>query len=238
MTSRVGNKEGLFYKCAFCVFRSSSGIKFVKHLFEAHSLNASFLYQCGISSCTHLFSTGSTFETFRSHCIRKHHDWQHGFIPNLELIQDQEDDDVSTSSVVPVEVPVHVTVRDGTLHDYAFQEVSTTYLNCDVEYGAVVQKEAIKTAAAKFILTLKEKYKLTQAALDYALNEVDKLLLMSWEAVEQRIDPEPYLSPFDDLKTEYQQTKYYKEKFGLIVSVYVHVYNNFSNCLYVGATSL
>jgi len=114
-----------------------------------------------------------------------------------------------------------MTVREDTLHDYAFQEVSTTYWNGDVENGAVPQKETIKTAAAKFILALKEKHKLTQTALDYAINTVDKLLLMSSEAVEQGIDRGHYLSSFDNFKTEYQQTKYYKENFGLIVSVFV-----------------
>ena len=70
-----------------------------------------------------------------------------------------------------------------------------------------MQKESIKTDAAKFILTLKEKYKLTQASLDYTIKAVDKLMFLSSKIVEQSIaegDSGQYLSPFDELQTEYQ----------------------------------
>ena len=63
---------------------------------------------------------------------------------------------------------------------------------------------------AKFILMLKEKYELTQASLDYTIKAVDKLMFLSSKIVEQSIaegDSVQYLSPFDELQTEYQQTK-------------------------------
>lgn len=49
---------------------------------------------------------------------------------------------------------------------------------------------------------------------------------MSREVEEQPVDQEPYLSPFDDLTTKNQQTKYFKEYFGLIVSVYILAHNS------------
>jgi len=232
MATIVGSSEESFYKCAFCVYRSRNGIEFVKHLFEAHSLHTNFLYQCGISSCTHLFITGNTFETFRSHCVRKHHGWQHEFVPTLEFIQEEGDPVSSPQRIVPV---TDGTDGEATSHDCTSRqedETSTRYLdslNNDTEVGAdeqlnfAVQKETVKTAAAKFILTLKEKYRLTQASLDYTINAVDKLLSMSSEVAEQSFDQRQYLSPFDDLKTEYQQTKYFKENFGVVVSTFVHM---------------
>ena len=85
---------GMMYSCIFCVFRSSNGINFVKHLFDAHSLTEpTFRYQCGISSCTHIFTQGFTYDTFRGHCARKHHNWQHGFTPNLPIHNTVSDSD-------------------------------------------------------------------------------------------------------------------------------------------------
>ena len=68
------------YSCAFGLFRSSNGIEFDKHYFQAHAFESSFRYTCEMSSCSHVFVTGAFFETFRGHCARKHHNWQHCFI--------------------------------------------------------------------------------------------------------------------------------------------------------------
>ena len=71
------------YSCTFCSFRSSNGIEYVKHLFQAHSFESNFWYMCGISSCTHVFTTGASFDAFCGHCTRKHHNWQNCFIPTI-----------------------------------------------------------------------------------------------------------------------------------------------------------
>lgn len=75
----------MLYNCTFCSFRSKNGIEFVKHNFEAHSFETTFHYKCGISSCTRVFTSGSSFDAFRSHCTQKHYNWKHDFIPTLEL---------------------------------------------------------------------------------------------------------------------------------------------------------
>ena len=79
-------------------------------------------------------------------------------------------------------------------------------------------KDDVKTAAAKFILTLKEKFKLTQVSLDYTVKAVEELLLLSNES------DSGHPSPFDELKTEHQQTKFFKENFGLVVSGHISEY--------------
>ena len=88
----------------------------------------------------------------------------------------------------------------------------------------------VKMAAAKFLLTLKERFKLIQASLDYTIKAVEEIMLLSANVhrqsfVENRelasipFDQHSSLAnPFVGLKTEYQQTKCFKENFGLIVS--------------------
>ena len=92
----------------------------------------------------------------------------------------------------------------------------------------------IVVKAASFILNLKEKFKLTQVSIDFVTHSVEELLKASTENIKQGILE--YLHqqgieialPFPDkcfpvnlfqrFTTEYQQTKFYKEYFGLIVS--------------------
>lgn len=227
------------YNCKYCVFRSSHGIDFVKHLFEAHKFEDTFHYQCGISSCTRVFTGGTSFDAFRGHCTRKHHNWQHGFTPNLEpAVEHVVSAGRAITSIREVSEADSDTANDyeSTQEDLASDLIGSndtsidTSTSGDIEHNAEqlslpVQKQSVKTAAAKFILTLKEKYKLTQASLDYAVKAVDELISISNKAVQesfangQGLTNTLYASPFDDLKTEYQQTKYFKENFGLIVSV-------------------
>jgi len=227
---------GMVYSCIFCAFRSSNGINFVKHLFDAHSLTEpTFRYQCGISSCTHIFTQGFTYDTFRGHCARKHHNWQYGFIPNLPIHSTASDPDpvITAASSLHLSAACIREVREtesvATESHQNVQEDFTIDHNMslssfgDSEQPVYAQDESIKMAAAKFILTLKEKYKLTQASLDYTVKSVHILISMSSKQSSvsgpECTSSTPYPSPFDDLMTEYQQNKYFKDHFGLIVSL-------------------
>jgi len=61
-------------------------------------------------------------------------------------------------------------------------------------------------------------------SLDYTAKAVEELLLLSSKCIEHS-DPElndPHSSPFYELKTEYQQTKFFNENFGLVVSAWAY----------------
>ena len=94
----------------------------------------------------------------------------------------------------------------------------------------------MKMAAENFILTVKEKYKCSQASLNYIMQTVNEITKLSANDIKQSVMKElqesgsvvPCLdqcflpdNPFDELTTEYQQTKFFKEKFGLVVSEYI-----------------
>jgi len=227
------------YNCIFCPFRSKDGIELVEHVFEAHSFETNFCYECGISCCTRVFTPGSSFDAFHSHCNRKHHDWQCNFIPNLEdpaVMIDRS----TTSTPTPAmrETSCSGDTQDDTdePEDESNTDVGLVDFNVcndasedlveehDAEQSTSYGYKAVKIAAAKFILTLKEKFKLTQTSLDYTVKAVEELVVLSSECVEQS-DPglagSLHPSPFDELKTEHQQTKFFEENFGLIVSGYV-----------------
>lgn len=62
--------------CLLCAYRCSSKIDLIKHLFGAHSVEATFRFKCGINGCSYQFRSGATFASFKTHANRKHPNWQ------------------------------------------------------------------------------------------------------------------------------------------------------------------
>lgn len=209
--------------CNHCSFRSRSKLILVQHLFEAHGSEEEFRFTCGIRSCGHIFATGSAYSGYLTHCHRKHPNWK----------QQIEESTFDNS------VDVYDRVRDvpdcNGISDDRESFVPPTF---DVEEsdteGLNDTEENIELNAAHFLLTLKEKHKLTQVTLDFILNSISKLVkiisgsikysvLEKVKEIDSSIIPllENCFSPVDpfcNLKTEYQQTRFYKEHFSLIVS--------------------
>ena len=89
-------------------------------------------------------------------------------------------------------------------------------------------------SAGLFLLSIKERYQLTQAAVDFALGQVREMISVAVDDVHKVLESSlrehsitmPHVSdqleilrdPFSSLSSEYMQTKYYREHFGLIVS--------------------
>ena len=84
-------------------------------------------------------------------------------------------------------------------------------------------------SAALFILTLKERYCITQVALDFAIGQVKEMvgyimddvkLNLQQQLANECLDIEQifdYSKIFDGLNTEYLQQKFYRQHFGLVV---------------------
>ena len=102
-------------------------------------------------------------------------------------------------------------------------------------------------SAALFLLTLKERYQITQSALDFAVGQLQQMVAYTVEDVKKLVETQLHESdadrpdisssfkvpdPFASLRTEYMQTKYYIENFGLVVSyAYVLVLQYYYACL-------
>lgn len=72
-------------------------------------------------------------------------------------------------------------------------------------------------SAALFLLTLQEKYRLSQKAIDFAIGSVGTIIDNVFNSIKLSTT-ETFEDPFSSLKTGYQQTKFYCEEFGLVVS--------------------
>lgn len=223
------------YSCIYCCYQSTNKIYYIKHLFQAHNSETDFRYACEVSSCSRTFVSGDSFDAFRSHCTRYHHNWQEQFVVNDEAenvfsIMDTVEvntDNTTRQAIMPVAVDHgEITGGDHSGNGYTIEGIKD-----------VNDHDDIVVNAACFILNLKEKYKLSQVTLDFVTHSVEELLRVSTDDIKQHVLKTLYqqgieitpplfdkcfssVNPFLCLKTEYQQTKFYKEKFSLIVRMY------------------
>ena len=94
------------------------------------------------------------------------------------------------------------------------------------------ESSSLQTAAARFLLALKEQHRLTQVSINFLVEQV-KLIVAGVvadveEAVKSKLASEGVttiihecfrdVNPFEGLETEYKQSKFYKENFNLVVS--------------------
>ena len=76
----------------------------------------------------------------------------------------------------------------------------------------------LQTVAAKLLLTLKEQYRMSQAALDFTLNAVKDITTLHSSVIKDHQSLSEALNPFEGVETEHMQNKFYREHFGLVVS--------------------
>lgn len=218
-----------FFTCQRCAFRCPSWRNHIRHTFEAHSCEPNFSFMCDINGCT---KTTSNYSTLMSHLSRQHRDV-----------------DIETPSVHSL-VTSFPHDEDDTRMDLSGFENSSSNRSPGPDRSGLTEdqmdhlapnlkaQESLQRSAALFLLTLKERYQLTQSALDFTVTQVKEMLFYDHQdkvaaintALHNRQSGEcpptqaelsdclEYKNPFATLQTEHLQTKYYREHFGLVVS--------------------
>lgn len=174
----------MLFSCSYCTYRCNLRLDLIKHLFGSHSMEARFLYVCGIKGCLHTFKYGSTFSSFKTHASRKHSNWQDHV--------NQTNDNVA---VVPVSVPAPIAdpstpvgVGPGAVsaepdpHESIERDPSMYNLDCDTN-TAISTSSSTKKAAALFILTFQEWYKLSQKTINFAVGTVNTIVDITCEGI-------------------------------------------------------
>ena len=199
--------------CCFCAFRCGKWRVFLRHTFESHSSLPNFSFNCPVDGCNQTFQT---FSAISSHLSRKHptHD--------LDLTHSLTRTDPADIGVDNLSSTEHY--EDN--HSFIQQENNICR---DMDHKIMVQR-----SAALFLLTLKERYSVTQTALDFAIQQIKGMvgyLVEDMKAnLKERFENCPgevalpditecfnCTDPFANLGTEYLQYKFYQEHFGLVV---------------------
>lgn len=186
------------------------------------------MYACQIDNCPRAFTLGSTYSSFVSHASRKHPNWRTTLnnappIKRLEPLLPMEPDVIEQSE----NSGGNCNSEDPEQMDYDAPEQQ-----CDLS------DHDTQKAAARFLLTLKERYRLSQVAVDFAVGAVKQIVSLIYKNVRKSVtqslvdkgcniptsEVEGLFSPidiFEGLETEHQQTKFYKDHFGLVVSLII-----------------
>ena len=216
----------IFFCCDRCTFRCKEKVALVKHIFEAHSTDANFTYSCPIEGCPHVFKLGCSYSSFRSHVTRKHHDWKDQLAIQAAVTSTE---DATHGIGEPMETGLILDPSGNGANESAGATVEESA-------GATLEESgpsSLSKSAAHFLLTLKEKYGVAQSVVDFAVGSMNQMLDHVCDELqksvetcmhENEITPPRNLSecfahtnPFSHLETEYQQAKYYREHFGLVV---------------------
>ena len=199
----------------------------MRHVFESHSSVPHFSFVCGINGCIRTFCK---YSTIKSHVARKHCD------VDLDTVE------VGRNTSLSLESSVADNIEDSTR-----ESIESQVNSMEVCANCIASSNQMQKTAALYLLTLKERYKITQTTVDFVVSQtkhiVDNVVTDLRSAAEKEIkklsclndeDASGILSVFTDvrdpflgLETHYLQCKFYEEHFGFLVSIFL-THNNYT----------
>lgn len=139
-----------------CQLCSLTWRKWARHVFEAHSNEPRFCIMCGIEGCSMTFKT---YSALSSHLSRKH--------PNTTIVSQQENPSVCCNGLLE-----HSSESSSLTVDEDGAGMETNESSCsEVSHNGDSQR-----MAPFFLLSLKEKYHLTQASVNFAVGQVTGMI--------------------------------------------------------------
>lgn len=189
--------------------------EFLKHIQLFHSHQPGFSITCGLNGCLRSFSS---FQSFRNHVYS-----YHGGESSLDQQQTADGKSDGTGDIGGDDGDDDGDGDDGITFDSEVRETPPSQRN-----------------AAMFLMGLKEKYMITQVALQGVIEGVTNLVQSHLDALHSQVQQQllqsgvsqaaidgiqplfsecgTYAHPFQGLETQYQQLKFYRQHFKLIVS--------------------
>ena len=218
-------------QCPRCSFCCPSKYQLLKHLFEAHSTDKDFKILCLGNDCLRSFVT---FTSLLGHTNCKHPIWkeQLEIAPKDNFFSDSwssgclgtgsgessNHDIAVNSSPLPSDDQCdnHQTVN-GNVDLINVQNQTDLDVHNDSDENLIDEdyghdkRVQLQTVAAKFLLTLKEQYRMSQAALDFTLNVVKDITALHSSVIKDHQSLSEALNPFEGVETEHMQNKFYRD---------------------------
>ena len=142
----------------------------MRHTFECQASTPNFRYPCGFSGCIQTFAT---FSGISSHLQSQH--------PNELLLLERDGDTEQDQTLLQQNTEDHDDERNDEISEQ--QAISTT------DSRLLAQK-----SAALLLLTLKERHKVTQTAINFAVGQIQQMLKRVLEdvklSVQNKLDSE------------------------------------------------
>ena len=153
----------MVFFCQFCRFSSLEWRTFLRHTFEAHSNVPGFNFMCGVDGCSQTFRT---YSGIVSHFRRKHRGQD---LTSHDQLSDQQN---------PPAVEANSSALIETQSEFVIHNVTHP--------GADVNK--LENAAALFLLCLKERFQITQTAVDFAMGQVQQMITFAVKDVQHAVE--------------------------------------------------
>ena len=190
----------------------------MRHTFEAHGCDPNVRF-----TCRYCPQTFTKYSSMTSHLSRKH---------RQVVVEDESEEAVNNSPQSSLQI---ISPDDNQAMDIQQHSDVDRLFNSqtgELPVACSVQRQHLQRSAALFLLTMKERYKLTQTAVDFAVNQVKNMVTYALQDMQATVQQGitsgvettdaidmigRSIDPFEDLHTEYKQTKFYKENFNLVV---------------------
>ena len=198
------------------------------HIRFVHSLQPGFFMPCNIDGCQRTFRN---FKTFTNHPY-KFHMISHTASANTEMQDNNVESEDEHMDTELESTNCEDSASAANDHDNSAQ-FEATETECSID-------NEIELFAAKWILKVREQYKLTQSTMESIIQDVSTMVQFMLGKIHihvkeslQRVavepsevpgldeffNPEGHLAnPFQGLETFHVQAKYYQDHFGLVVS--------------------
>ena len=188
------------------------------HTFECHSSTPNFRYPCGISGCIHS-DTFNTFSGMSSHLQRQH--LHH--LAQLETTGELPNPDAGDGIILSL----HECNDQGIMDDTG-EEIPLRGEEIPLRSSISCSHIMAKKSAALLLLTLKERHRLTQTAVNFSIGQIKQMLQYVFDDVKvsvsrklniDEVDIEDCfdIDLFEGLETKYLQTKFCNDHFNLVV---------------------
>ena len=206
-------------QCFLCQsFKGTTFAAVVRHIGSVHAHEPEFSISCGIKDCPRRSTRPyNNFASYKKHLYQHH-------------------PDVLNHTIHPV-VADSNGAQDGDPELHPCDDISDPP---EIDVNGLQESEQLKRSAALFILKTAEVRKLTLTAVNGILEDVQELVERAVQSTHTKVcsilhkagisvsdipqelhhlfSDENLLNPFMGLQTEHLQVKYFKEKFGYIVS--------------------
>ena len=222
--------------CSYCTFCCLTRFDLIKHTFASHSVELNLKFVCGIKGRLHSFRPGATFSSFKTHCSRKHPNWQ-------DCLKERVSSPPALPHVGSLDLTSPEMSPDPGLDPDHDPDPSTQDSDSIHEPTEAASFLSIQRTSAMFLLSCQERFKLPQTAINFAIGSVNSIISsvcdLAQASVQGTTDPDTDVStileqcrdPFIGLQTEYMQNKYYREHFGLVVRVVEQYMCIVHNCI-------
>ena len=219
------------FPCSLCNIYLPTGSAYVSHMRLVHSRDPNFSITCGLEKCQRWFRS---FGTFNSHVYRDHRNYIVGGAATPTALRRTD-----RREIEPGEPQSHSSAQ-FTLPLQDDQEATMDLTVLDAQLHQLLETDEFeqKTVCAQFILKLKEIKGISQTAVDKVVQGVQGMFshvtARLKAGIQERLarcevdynsipDLDTFINciqlPFSGFETAHLQEKFYREHFGLLVSV-------------------